>query len=131
MTNPIPDLSTTTMNPSPTPWWAWFVLSAMTAGAILAAVVFSRQGGHIAANAQTAHQVEAISQEVRAVKGDVYYLRAFVDQVQANSEAKSAANARRIDEVEVKAADRADAGDARDDASDDRQDARDIRDDAP
>jgi biopolymer transport protein ExbB/TolQ len=101
----VPDVSRPQATPPMTPWWQWLVLAMLTAGAILAAAVLSRQGGHIAANRKTASEVEAISSEVRAVKSQVHYLREFVRNVEAEAAVKSEANRRRIERVERDAED--------------------------
>ena len=92
-----PDLSRPQTNPPMTPWWPWLVLAVMSVGAILAAVVLSRQSGHIAANRQTDAEVRAVRGEVRAVRGEVDYLRDFVRGIEADA----ASNNRRIGRIEA------------------------------
>jgi uncharacterized membrane protein len=94
----VPDLSPPPMTPPLTPWWAWLALASITAGAILAAVVFSRQSGHIAANRETAAEVEAIHSELSAVKADVTEVRRVADALRSRVDS----NQRQIERIEVK-----------------------------
>jgi uncharacterized protein YlxW (UPF0749 family) len=107
----VPNVARPGTEPHLTPWWTWLVLAVMSVGAILAAAVLSRQSGHIAANKETAADVQAISDEVKDVKSEVHYLRAFVDVVKADADA----TAERIEAVQEQASERAEGGDVRQD----------------